>query len=513
MPILLVFALIAACLPIEWPPPPVGPEREAALALSGGAVATAFGLALALRGWVIRTVRRDPLRRYEVARAYNRWRRGLFFVNLAVSAACVLAFGWGWLVQSELLIFWDGEARLVPFGELAVPLPYFVLLVGGWLIYYDAERALHRVLHLGERPFWSRSAYLLYNLRQFALMVMLPVLLWVTQQALARYLPEITRTLVYKLGSLAVVPGLILLMPLLMKPLLGLRPMPPGPVRDRFVALARRLEFRCADFLLWPTHGAIANAFITGLLPRVRYVVFTDRILDDLPPDELDAVLGHEVGHARHGHIWLYAGFLALSLSVLAALVLFVEQVIETGTSGEVERLREVLKGFKTWAALPPVVLVTAYLFVVFGALSRWCERQADLFGCRAMSCADPTCTGHDEKTVYATGGRCLCPTGIRTFARALDRVRDLNGLDADEGGRHRLGRAARAVWGWLRAWQHGPMSRRIAYLSDLATRPHDERRFQRRLFALKWVLMLSLLAALVVLGQAVGWRALLEVL
>ncbi|HEY1189765.1 MAG TPA: M48 family metallopeptidase [Gemmata sp.] len=510
MPILLVFALIAACLPVEWPPPPFGPERETALGLTGGAVALVLGLALALRTWVIRTVRSDPFRRYEVARTYNRCRRALFYVNLGTAAACVLAFGWGWFAQWELLVFWKGEARLAPFGELAVPLPYFVVLVGCWLLFYDAERALHRVLHLGDQPFWPRSAYLLHNLRQFALMVLLPVMMWVTQQALNRYAPETTRTVVYRVGSLAIVPGLILLMPLVMKPLLGLRSLPPGPVRDRFEALAERLEFRCTDFLLWHTHGASANAFITGLLPRVRYVVFTDRILDELPPDELDAVFGHEVGHARHGHIWLYTGFLALSLSVLAALVLYTEKAIEAGTSGEMVRLREVLKGFKTWVALPPVALVTGYLFVVFGALSRRCERQADLFGCKAMSCADPNCRGHDERTVYPIGGRCLCPTGIHTFARALDRVRELNGLDSEEG-QSGAGRALRAVWGWLRAWQHGPMALRIAYLRGLSENLGDEPRFQRRLFAFKWALMLALAAALLALGQAVGWKDLLD--
>lgn len=448
-----------------------------------------------------------------MARAYNKWRRVLFFVNLGTVAACVLVFGWGWLTRHELVVPWNGKEQLAPFGELAVPLPYFVVLVGCWLIYYDAERALHRVLSLGDQPFWSRAAYLLHNARQFALMVLLPVGMWVTQQALNRYAPEATQTLVYRLGSLAVVPCLILVMPLVMKPLLGLKPMPPGPVRERFEALARRLEFRCTDFLLWHTHGASANAFITGLLPRVRYVVFTDRILDDLPPDELDAVFGHEVGHARHGHIWLYTGFLALSLAVLAALVLFTEKAIDAGTSDEMVRLRETLKGFKTWVALPPVFLVTGYLFVVFGALSRRCERQADLFGCKAMSCGDPACTGHDEKTVYPPGGRCLCPTGVRTFARALDRVRELNGMDSEDGGRSRFGRALRGALGWVRAWQHGPMSLRIAYLRGLAERLGDEPRFQRRLFALKCALMLSLVAALVALGQAVGWEDLLDAL
>ncbi len=512
MPILLVFALIAACLPVEWPQPPFAPERETAFALTVGAVTLVLALALALRTWVIRTLRRDPTRRYEVARAYNWWRRALFFVNIGMVAACVLVFGWGWLAQRELLIFWNKSAQLAPFAELAVPLPYFVVLVGCWLIYYDAERALYRVLHLGDRPYWSRSSYLLHNSRQFALMVMLPVALIVTQQTLNRYAPETTRTVVYKVVSLAVVPCMILFMPLVMKPLLGLKSMPAGPTRDRFEALARRLDFRCSDFLVWNTHGASVNAFITGLLPRVRYVVFTDRILDDLPPEELDAVFGHEVGHAKHGHIWLYAGFLTLSLSVLAALVLFLAKYIDAATSDDMVRLRTWLEGFKTWLALPPVALVTAYLFVVFGALSRRCERQADLFGSKTMSCADPCCTGHDAKTVYPPGGECLCPTGLRTFARALDRVRELNGMDHDSGGRP-LRRVLRSVWGWLRAWQHGPMSRRISYLLDVHNRLADEPRFQKRLFVFKCALMLMLLVALLALGEAVGWKDLFDAL
>ncbi|MBY0455699.1 MAG: M48 family metalloprotease, partial [Gemmataceae bacterium] len=468
MPILLVFVLIALCLPVEWPAPPFGPERPVAAALTLGAVGSAVGLAVALRAWVVRALRADPTRRYEVARTYNKARRLLFFVNLGTVVGCVVGLGWGWLVRHELLVAWGDRPQLVPFGELAVALPYFVLLVSGWLIHYDAERALHRVLHLGDRQFWPRHAYLLHNARQFVLMVLLPVGLIAVQQTLSRFAPETTRSVVYRLGSLAVVPCMVVLMPLLMKPLLGLKTLPPGPTRTRLEAVARRLDFRCTDFLLWHTHGAAANAFITGLLPRARYVVFTDRILEELPGEELEAVFGHEVGHAKHAHIWLYTGFLALSLSVLAAVVLLVAKLLDASELESVVRLRAWLEGYQTWLALPPVALVTAYLFVVFGALSRRCERQADLYGCKAVSCADPHCAWHDESTVYPQGGRCLCPTGIRVFVRALDRVRELNGMDHDEHSRPSLGRAVRRLWAWMRAWQHAPMSHRIGYLRDL---------------------------------------------
>ncbi len=514
MPILLVFGLVAACLPVEWPLPPFAPEREAALALTGGTVALVLAAAFVLRTWVVRTLRRDPDRRIEVSHAYGRFRRVLFFVNVSAVTACVLAFGWGWLVQHELRVSWNGENQIAPFAELAVPLPYFAVLLGCWLIYYDAERALHRALHVGGRAFWPRHAYLLHNLRQFSLMVMLPVALIVTQQTLGRFAPETTRTDVYRVASLAVVPVLLLLMPLLLKPLLGLETMPAGPIRDRLEALAKRLNFRCADFLLWPTHGAAVNAMIAGLLPRVRYVVFTDRILEDLPPDELDAVLGHEIGHAKHAHIWLYAGFLTLSLSVLAALVLYAAQQIDD--SGALERpdYKTWFEEYKTWLALPPVALVAGYLFVVFGALSRRCERQADVYGCKAVSCGDPACAGHDAKTIYPPGGHRLCPTGIRTFARALERVGDLSGVSMTSAPEPLTpGRVLRAGWEWVRHWLHSPIPHRVAFLLALIDRPAIEPRFQWRVFAFKCALMAALAAALVALGEAVGWKELFDAL
>ena len=92
-------------------------------------------------------------------------------------AVCVLVFGWGRFVHETLLVPdpVTGGPLLAPFAELAVPLPYFAILFGAWLIYYDAERALHCTTVLGpsDRPFWTRAGYFFYHLRQFALLVLL----------------------------------------------------------------------------------------------------------------------------------------------------------------------------------------------------------------------------------------------------------------------------------------------------------------------------------------------------
>ena len=73
------------------------------------------------------------------------------------------------------------------------------------------------------------------------------------------------------------------------------------------------------------------------------------------------------------------------------------------------------------------------------------------------------------------------------------------------------LGRLLLVALEWMRAWLHGPIPHRVAYLRALVDRPGLERRFQRGAFVFKCALLLGLAAALVALGQAVGWRALLN--
>jgi STE24 endopeptidase len=450
------------------------------------------------------------MRKSSVVGAYSRIRRFMFFANLALVALCVLVFGWGWATHQLFVIEWNGRSQLAPFAELGVPLPYFIILFGAWTIYFDAERALHRTSVLGpvSREFFGRAGYFLHHLRQFGLLVMLPVMLFVTYQSIARFLPETARSDWYRITSVALIPVLILFMPLLIKPVLGLKSMPAGPIRERLEAAAQRLHFHCTDFLLWPTHGAAANAMIVGLVPRIRYVIFTDRILEELPLDEVDAVFGHEVGHAKHGHIWHYAAFLALSMTALSALLILIAQGLD-------QRGVELPRWAKGWITLPPVILAATYVFLVFGFLSRRCERQADIYGCRSVSCGNPSCVGHDRSTVYAERACGLCPTGIRTFIRALERVDLVNDISLHDATSHNptIGERIRGFLKWLRCWQHSTMARRVTFLQSLIGDPRRERHFQIRVTVLRWGLLFVLAAAIVALGEMVGWSVMLEAL
>src|SRR5262249_6584262 len=167
MPILLVFLLTAACLDqIPWQDPlGLGPHLSAGL--TAAAVLLPLAAAFAVRTWVVRALRCDPSRKAEVAQGYGQLRRIQFFFNLGAVAIALLGLGWGWTVQQTLTLTRDGKAVLAPFAEVAVPLPYFLIVFGCWLIYYDAEKALHRLTLTStpERPFWSRAGYFFHQAR------------------------------------------------------------------------------------------------------------------------------------------------------------------------------------------------------------------------------------------------------------------------------------------------------------------------------------------------------------
>ena len=103
--------------------------------------------------------------------------------------------------------------------------------------------------------------------------------------------------------------------------------MPPGRLRDRLEASARRLGVRYHNLYIWHTRGNLATAMVAGLVPRFRQIVFTDLLLATLTEDEVEAVFGHEVGHVKHGHLLYYTAFLLLSFLTLAGVYHIFEQV------------------------------------------------------------------------------------------------------------------------------------------------------------------------------------------
>ncbi len=161
--------------------------------------------------------------------------------------------------------------------------------------------------------------------------------------------------------------ALFALAPFLMRYLLRMRSLEPGPLREDLDELAGRIGFRCRDILVWETGGRLVNAALVGLAAPLRYVILTDGLIARFPACEVRAVFAHEAAHGLKGHTVFY---LVVALVFLLLFYPLGEFLPEDGS-----------------IVLPTLIaagFLGFYWFVLFGFVSRRVEREADLFGAHA---------------------------------------------------------------------------------------------------------------------------------
>jgi STE24 endopeptidase len=99
--------------------------------------------------------------------------------------------------------------------------------------------------------------------------------------------------------------AIVLLAPVLIFPLFNrFDPLPEGSLRQRLCDLADRTSFRNRSIMVMDgsRRSLHLNAFFTGF-GRFRRIVLFDTLMSQLDDHELEAVLAHEIGHYKLGHV------------------------------------------------------------------------------------------------------------------------------------------------------------------------------------------------------------------
>ena len=81
-------------------------------------------------------------------------------------------------------------------------------------------------------------------------------------------------------------------------------PLPDGELRDKLTSLLVKSGYKpdglfVVDSSKRSTHS---NAYFTGM-GKAKRIVLYDTLIEKMTPDELTAVMGHEIGHRKKGHI------------------------------------------------------------------------------------------------------------------------------------------------------------------------------------------------------------------
>jgi len=160
-----------------------------------------------------------------------------------------------------------------------------------------------------------------------------------------------------------------------------LTPLPDGELKAAIADYVRGAGFQLTDTYQMDgsKRSTKAGAFFSGL-GRHKKVVLLDTLIERHPPDEVVAVVAHEVGHARLRHLpWLLLGNVASVTLTLFVLSLVVDSTTLSQALGAAERT--VALNLLAFGLL--FTPVTTAFGVLLNALSRRFEVQADAFAAR----------------------------------------------------------------------------------------------------------------------------------
>jgi len=258
----------------------------------------------------------------------------------------------------------------------------------------------------------SRRSYVLSNIT-FSIPVLLPWLLLSGFADLIKALPfewpgrflettegEVTYFLIFLFFVAIVGPAMI-------QKFWRCKPIESGEHRKRIENLCRKAGLAYADILYWPIFGGkMITAGVMGLIKKFRYILVTPSLLRLLEPEEIDAVIAHEIGHVKRKHLVFYllffVGYMLLSYLTFDMIlfgIIYAEPVYwfinKTGF--------EQTTVFSTLFSLVIIIVFIIYFRFIFGFFMRNFERQADIYVYTLFESAKPLISTL-EKIVTTSG-------------------------------------------------------------------------------------------------------------
>jgi Zn-dependent protease with chaperone function len=389
-------------------------------------------------------------------------------VHLGAYAAVLYPLGWARWVLVDLR--WRGDDFVALLGLLA-PAAIIVLWLAPWAYFFE-QRAAQPLPPRRSFPLW-----LLDGARPLvaAALAFLGVA-WMAGRLEA--IPPIGEAMALHRSFDVALASIGLFVLFAASPYLVLLAWPsaafPGGDRwDRLSKLAAGSRLRPGSIRIWDERTVpILNACVVGLIPWTRRVFFTRGMHDLLETEDIAAVLSHELGHVRKGHLGLHAiaaGSFLLSLA-------------------PIDRATASLPAWISGSIL--LAYGAAYWILFFGAVSRWLEIEADFAGAEAVGLESYT-------AALAKVGAYLGPAARRDGWRHFSlekRLGLLEGSQGDPAARAAIARRFRSFRGallLLAALSAGGFAATVAMDLD---RPHDE---------------IAIESARIALGQAEDLRAL----
>ena len=295
------------------------------------------------------------------------------------------------LINLELILYLLVYQYILAAGRIFRSVPYmqhFQILNAGWelLLYFGGLI----VFYAATFPRYYRAeTRLTFAIRQTRLLIPFVIpflfitlaldimnLLLESHQASASLIEWVS------LGfSLILMAILLVFLPFFIQAIWKCHALPEGHLKERLNKICEKAGFTHAGMKTWSIMHDQLTAGIVGVVPSFRYVMFTDRLLRELPAESIEAILAHEIGHNARGHLWIYP-FILMGMIVAAGLFFY---GIGDPLTAFLVRQNALYPSF-AWDFIHPAIIFSLYAGIialyfryVFGFFSRLFERQADL--------------------------------------------------------------------------------------------------------------------------------------
>jgi len=259
----------------------------------------------------------------------------------------------------------------------------------------------------------SRRSYVLSNI-SFSIPVLFP---WFLLSGIAdiinalpfelpkRFLSTPEGQVVYFLFFLSTV---VIIGPAMIQKFWRCKPLESGYVRSRIEKLCRRAGLEYSNILYWPIFGGrMITAGIMGLIKKFRYILITKALVRHLEPEEMDAVIAHEIGHIKKKHLHFYLvffiGYIFLaytSFDLLVYFIIYTDPVYRLISSSGINHDTIISAVF----SLIIIIIFFIYFRYIFGYFMRNFERQADTYVYALFPSAKPLISTF--KKIAATTGQ-----------------------------------------------------------------------------------------------------------
>jgi len=318
------------------------------------------------------------------ARRYNRLRRWIGIAEFALTVGLLIVLvltGWtGWLRD----LAYQGAFQSY---TLAVFLYILMLILIGKLVGLGLDFYSYRLEQRYQLSNQKLRGWLWDEVKGVLVSVVLAGALVELLYFIIRQFPQQWWLLAW-LGFLGVVVLIAQLAPVVLFPIFyKFEPLQDEELKLRLVRLGERAGTQVRGVYKWKLSekSKKANAALTGL-GNTRRIILADTLLDNYSPDEIEAVLAHELGHHVHKHI-------LKSIGVQAAVTLVGFWAANSVLHYAIDRWH-MFATISDFANLPLLVLIFAVLsFLLMPALnwfSRYNERQADRYAFENIGSVGP---------------------------------------------------------------------------------------------------------------------------